>query len=114
LGDIARAPVGGAVRLEQVRREPAGERRHTRDLERTGGDDDLVGLDLPVLECNEEASAVGVQRPRRAPELDRELERRGVLLEIGDHFVASRVTVRIAGEGKAGKAVVAAWREQSQ
>ena len=66
LGDVARALVAGAVCLGHVRRELVGERRHARQLEGTGGDDDLVGLDLPVLERNEEASAVRVQRLHRA------------------------------------------------
>src|SRR4051794_36333788 len=78
LGDIARVPVGGAMCLKQVRRELAGERRHARHLERTGGDDDLVGLDLPLLESDDERSAVGIQRPHRPPQLDWELEGGGV------------------------------------
>ena len=40
-------------------------------------------------------------------ELDREFEGGCVLLEIGDHFVARRVTVGVTGERKAGEAVVA-------
>src|SRR5207248_4741536 len=76
--------------------------------------DDLVGLDLPVSESGDEPSAVRVERLHRALELDGELEGGGVLLKIGDHFVAPRVTVRVTSERKAGKAVVTAWREQSQ
>src|SRR5581483_6987380 len=114
LRDVARAPVGGAVRLEEVRRERAGERRYARDLKRAGGDDDLVGLDLSILEPDDEASAVRGQRPHRAPQLDRKPEGGGVLLEIGDHFVASRVAVRVTGERQAGEAVVPSWREQRQ
>src|SRR3954451_20789686 len=114
LRDVARAPVDGAVCLEHVWRELAGEGWHARNLKGTGGDNDLVGLDLPALEPDDEPSALRVHRLRRAPQLDRELEGGGVLLKIGDHFVASRVTVRITSERKAGKAVVTAWREQSQ
>jgi hypothetical protein len=114
LGDIARAPVAGAVCLEQVRRELAGERRHARDLKGTGGEDDLVGLDLPVLERDDEPAAFRIHRPHRAFELDRELEGGGVPLEIGDHFVARRVTVRFTREREPREAVIAAGREQNQ
>src|SRR5207244_526248 len=58
-----------------------------------------------------EPSAVRIQRPHRVAELDRELEGGCVLLEIGDHFVARRVTVGVTGERKAGEAVVAPRRE---
>ena len=111
LGNVARVPVARAVCLEQVRRELVADRRHARELEGTRGDDNLVGLDLPVLERDDEPSAVRIQRPHRALELDRQLEGGCVLLEIGDHFVARRVAVRVTREREAGEAVVAPRRE---
>ena len=55
-GHAARAAIGGAVRLEQRRVQLVGQRRHARDVERPGGDDDLVGRDAPaVRELEDEA-----------------------------------------------------------
>ena len=49
-----------------------------------------------------------------AVQLDRQLERLGVPLEVGDHLVARRVAVRVARKRKPRKRAVAAGREERQ
>ena len=112
--NVAGIPVTGAVRLEHLRREPAGERRHVRHLKGPGGDDDLAGLEARALELDDIAPFFRRQRPHRAVELDRELEGGRVLLEVCDHLVARRIAVGVTGEGKAGQAVVSARREENE
>ena len=115
VGHAARAAIGGAVRLEQRRVQLVGQRRHARDVERPGGDDDLVGRDAPaVRELEDEAVVLGLQRPHLAAEPDGQVERPRVLLEVGHHLVAAGVAVGLTGKRQAGKRVVAARREQDQ
>ena len=68
--------VAGAVRLEDARVQLVGQRRHARDVERPGGDDDLVGRDAPaVVELEDEAAARRPSATARGCELDGQLER---------------------------------------
>jgi hypothetical protein len=102
------------VRLEDDRRQLIGERGDPGDVERPGGDDDLVGLDAPAVELEHERAVRRRQGPHGAAELDRQLERPRVLLQVADHLVAARVAVGVAGKCQSGKRVVAARREQDQ
>ena len=103
------------MRLEQRRVQLVGQRRHARDVERPGRDDDLVGRDAPaVRELEDEAVVLGLQRPHLAAEPDGQVERPRVLLEVGHHLVAAGVAVGLTGKRQAGKRVIAARREQDQ
>jgi hypothetical protein len=55
-GDSAAIPVASAMGLDNLRREVTGEIRHTRGL--SGGDDNLVRLDVPALELDVECPAL--------------------------------------------------------
>jgi hypothetical protein len=100
--------------LEDIGCEPVGELRHVWRLEGAGRDHDLVGLEPRVLESDDEPSLRRRERAHRAVELDRKLEGRRVLLQVGDHLVARRVAVRVAGKGKPSKGGVAPRREQHE
>jgi hypothetical protein len=104
----------GAVELHDLAGELARERRHSRDLERAGGDDDLVGMQLAVREFDAVAAVFGVHRGDATLELDGQLEVAGVAGEVADDLVARGVAIRVAGKGEAGEAVVARGREQPQ
>ena len=104
LGDIRRAAVAGAVHLEDLVGEISGEHRRVRHLERPRGDDDLVGEDRLSPASSTKPSPSVSQRADRARELDRQPEVRRVPLEVGDHLVARRVPVRVAGKGEPGRA----------
>jgi hypothetical protein len=115
VGHAARAAIGGAVHLEQRRVQLVGERRHARDVERPGSDNDLVGRDAAaVRQLEDEAVVPGLQRPHPAAKPDGQVERPRVVLEVGHHLVAAGIAVGVAGERQAGKRVVAARREQDQ
>ena len=45
-------PVPGAMQLDHVLTEAVGDRRHERDLERSGGDHDLIGRIAAVLQLD--------------------------------------------------------------
>ena len=60
LRDVGWRAVVGAMDLKHVRGEVVGELGKSRPLERPGGDDDLVGLDRPVVEHELERVAVFV------------------------------------------------------
>src|SRR5687768_13314803 len=100
------------MRLPYLEVKLLRKRRHERCLERPGGDHDLVGSDPSPVDVEDEAVVLTRKSPHVAVELDRKLERLGVLLEVGDHLVADGVVVRVAWEGKPGQAAVAAWREE--
>ena len=104
----------GAVELHDLAGELARERGHARDLERAGGDHDLVGVQRAVGEFDAVAAVFGVHRGDAAVELDGEREVAGVVGEVADDLVAGGVVVGVAGEGEAGQAVVARGREQPQ
>ena len=114
LGDVRRPAVPGAVRLEDLVGEAVGECRHVRHLERACGHDDLIGQDPLLARLEHERVALPCQRADRARERDRQLEVRGVPLEVGDDLVARRVSVRVAGEGEPRQRVVAARREEDE
>ena len=95
---FVRPAVAGGVHLEDVGGEPFGELRDEGALERTGRDNDLVRRDGPVLELETEAPIfTELELLGLAVELDRELERLGVTLEVGDHLVAGWVFVGSPG-----------------
>ena len=101
--------------LEDIVGEPFGQLRHIRRLEGAGRDHDLVGGDRPSLNFEAEGPIVAEVEPLDlAVELDRELEGRGVALEVRDHLVPGRVAVRVARNGKPGQAAVAPRREEGQ
>ena len=77
--------------------------RHVRYLERTGGDDDLIGLDPPIGRLDHEPSVLLASAIERAVELDRKIEGGRVLLEVGDDLVAVRIAVGVTGKGKPGR-----------
>ena len=56
-GQIRGAPVAGAVRLEDLGREAAGEGRHDRRLEWPGRDDHRVGANRPAVASSTKPSA---------------------------------------------------------
>jgi len=90
------------------------ELRHPGHLKGTCGDDHLVGLDLPILERDQESSAVSVERSYFVPEPHSEFKDGCVSLETGDHVVAPGVAVEAAAECEAGEAIAAARRERNQ
>ena len=111
---VLRSAVLAAVELRDARVEALGDRRHTRDLERAGGDHDLVGLVAAVVELDQEAALPSTDGAHRAAQLDRQLEVARVGGEVGDDVVATGVAVRITGERPPREAVVASRREQPQ
>ena len=111
---VAGSQVAGAVRLEHVRSQVAGERRQVRRLERAGRDDGLIRLDAAAGDVEHEPPVLHGQRAHEAVELDREVEGRGVLLEVGDDVVAARIGVGIARERQAGKPGVPPRREEDE
>jgi hypothetical protein len=98
--------------LEDLRPQLVGQFRHVRSLKRAGGDDDLVGGDRSTVHLEDVPAVLGCESPDGAVQRNRELKRLRVLLQIGDHLVAIRIAVGIAGEGKPRETVVAAGREQ--
>ena len=113
-GQVRRSPVAGAVRLEDLGCEAAGEGRHDRRLEWPGCDDHRVGANRPAVCVEHEAVRVLAQRAHGRRELDRQLEMLRVPLEIGSDLVTGRVPVRVAGEREPRQRVVAARREQDE
>ena len=111
---LARVPVADAVGLNDLRIEVGCERWNARDLERAGGDDDLVGLDHLVGELEPEGAVLAADGSDLAAELHGEVEGLRVALEVGDHLVAAGIAVGVAGELEAGKAVVAPRREEGE
>src|SRR5205814_210917 len=108
-------PVADSVYLEDVGRELLGDLRHIRRLEGTGGHHDLVCRDRRSIELEAEASVVAELEPLElAVQLDRQLEGLRVALEVGDHFIASRVPIRIAREREPRQRAVAAGREERE
>ena len=83
-----------AVELRDARIEALGDRRHTRDLERAGGDHDLVGLVAAIVELDQVAALASADGADTAAQLDRQLEVARVVGEVGDDVVATRVAVR--------------------
>jgi hypothetical protein len=114
LRDVAGVAVARGVQLRDIRPETVGNLRHERLLEGAGGDDDLVGPDRLPVDLEGEPAVLGCQPPDRAVQLDRELERLRVALQVGDHLVTDGIALRIAGKRQAWKAAVAARREQRQ
>ena len=91
-----------------------GNGRHMRYLERSGRHDDVVGFVGAVVELDEVAAPAAAHGADGAVELDRQVEVAGVIAEVGDHVVAARVGVGVAGERAPRQAVVAHGREQLQ
>ncbi len=114
LGHVTRSSVAGAVCLPDVRSEVLGDLGDVRRLEWACRDDDLVGRDRPPVGVEDEAPVLAGELEHVAVELDRELEGFRIAFEIGDHVVACRIAVLLAGEGKLRKAAVAAGREERQ
>ena len=94
--------VARAVRLEDVRLESARQSGNERFLEWAGGDDDLLGGDPPAVDLQREPPVLSGEPPQRAIQLDRQLERLRIPLQIRDHLVTVGVALWIAGERKAG------------
>ena len=92
--------------------EILSDRWHKRDLERAGGDHDLIGLVGPIVELDPVGGACLTDRSYAAVQFDRKVEALGVVGQIDGDLVAVRVAVRVAGEVKAGKGVIARRREQ--
>ena len=113
-GNVARTPVARAVHLDDVRREVRGERRHIRDLERTGRNHNLVGLESPCSKVEDEAVVCGCDRLDSAVQLDWQFEGRRVAFEIVDDLVAAGISIRVARERETGKAVVPTRREEHE
>jgi hypothetical protein len=90
LWDIARPSVLGGVDLKDVGGELRGKVGNAWRLEWTGRDDDLVGLDRPVVESEYKAVALRRQKSDGAVELDGEGECLSVVLEVAHDFVARR------------------------
>src|SRR5262249_29215705 len=88
---------------------------HVRRLERAGRDDDLLGGDRPSVNLQPEGPVAALLEPRHlAVELDGQIERIPVALEVGDHLVSGRVAVRIAGKGKPRQRAVTARCEERE
>jgi hypothetical protein len=100
--------------LPDLKGEVLGKLGHERRLERAGRDDDLVGDDRPPVELENEESVFLRKLAHVAAELDGKFEGLGVALEIGDHLVARRITVRLARQGQGRQRAVAAGREERQ
>jgi hypothetical protein len=100
--------------LNDFRRKRSRYRRGARDLERTGRDDHLLGPDSALTEVEQEPIFLDGQRAHVAVGLDGQVELGRVAFEVGDHLVAGRVAVRVAGESETGQPVVAPRREQHQ
>src|SRR3954465_8296207 len=114
LGHVGRRAVRGAVHLHDRIVELLGEGRNPGRLERTPGDDHLIGDERAVTQLDQEALVTGAHGHDLAIELDRQLERLGVAGEVLDHLIPAGVGVRVAGERHLGQAVVASRREQLQ
>jgi hypothetical protein len=112
VGNICRCAVTGAMRLEDLGREPVGGLRHQRCLKRPSGDDDVVGRDPPVVHLREKPTVLKRKTSHFAVQFDRKLERRRVLLQVGDYLVSCRVAVRVTRKWNSRQAVVAPRREQ--
>src|SRR5829696_4103396 len=107
-----RVAVLAAVELDDLRVQPARDRRDHRNLERAGGDHHLIRLVRPVLELDDVAVARLADGGDAAVELDRQVAR--VLLQVGHDLVARRIVLGVAGERHARQAVVAHGREEDQ
>ena len=114
LGDVARPPIAGAMCLPDLRIEVLGELGDVRRLEWPRSDHDLVGTDRPPVDVEDEAPILARKPAHVAVELDRELERLRVALEVDDHIVPRRVAVRVAGERQAGQRAVTPRRKERQ
>ena len=91
-----------------------GERRHIRDLKRTGRNHNLVGLESPCSEVEDKGVISGCDRLNRAVELHWQFECRSVAFEIVDYLVAAGISIRVARERDARKRVVATRREEHE
>ena len=113
-GNVARTPVARAVHLDDVRRKVGSECRHVRGLKRAGRNHNLLGLYGASPKVEHEASSGVAERLDLGIQVDWQLEGRRVLLEVADDLVARGIAVRVAREGKARKAVIAARCEQHE
>ena len=102
------------MRLEDLGREISGDGRDVRRLERAGRNDDLVGLEAPVVEGENEPALLGRQPSDGAVQLNGQAERGRVLLEVGDDVVARRVSVGIPRERQSCEGRVAPRREEDE
>jgi hypothetical protein len=100
------------VELHDLWTEALRDRRRERDLERAGGDHDLVGLACPVVELDQVGGVGLADRANAAVELDRQVEVTGVVGQVGDDLVPTGVVPGITRESHAGERVIAGRREQ--
>ena len=108
-------PVADRVRLEEIRPELLGQLRYVGRLERPGRDDDLIRRYQPPVDCEAETPVVAaLELLDLAVQLHRKLVGRGIALEVGDHLVAGRVAVGVAGERQAWQRAVATRGEEGQ
>ena len=57
----------------------------------------------PIGRLDHESSVLFRQGSNATVELDRKIEGGRVLLQIGDHFVAGRIAIRVTGKVKPGR-----------
>src|SRR4029450_12423662 len=114
LGHIVGTSVARAMRLPDVGVELVSELGDVRFLKWPGRDHDLVGGDRPTVHVEDKTPTLVGKPAHVALELDWQLEGLRVALEVADYLVASRVVVRIAGEGKPRQPAVPPRREELQ
>jgi hypothetical protein len=79
------------MRLPDIVAESLSDVRDERRLERAGRDNDLVGGDRPAVDFKDEPTFLGSKSAHVAIQLNREFERLGVALQIGDDLIARRI-----------------------
>ncbi len=114
VGDVARPAVARAVHLEDLGRELPGNWGRARLVERAGGDDDLIGHNVPPVSLDQEGAVLVAQRRDGGVESNRKIEPRRVLLEVADHFIACRIAVGVSWKGESGKGVMAPGGKEDQ
>jgi hypothetical protein len=72
------------VELRDVRVQALGERRHTRDLERTGGDHDLAGLIAAIVELDQIAALALADGPDTTANFDLQFDVARLVGLVGD------------------------------
>src|SRR4029453_9480839 len=114
LWHIVGTSVARAVRLPNAGVELVRQLGDVRRLKWPGRDHDLVGGDRPTVHVEDKTPTLVGKPAHVALELDWQLEGLRVALEVADYLVASRVVVRIAGEGKPRQPAVPPRREELQ
>ena len=112
--EVTGALVVRAVELDNIRVEILRDRRNDGNVERSGRDHDLPGVQRLGTRLREVAPVAAGQRGHAHAEADRQLELLRIPVEVVGDVVLARVGIRRGGEWQARQVGVLRGREQPQ